>query len=65
MEAQWIPLNKHYSLLSHATVNDISETIFWPNEFNVPVTKGVVLKNPGVRKPTKAQQRNALLNDNN
>jgi len=65
VEAQFISINKHYSLASQTTGIAIPDTVFWPNEFNVPVTKGVVLKNHGVRKPTKAQKQNDLLNNNN
>ncbi len=65
VEAEMIPLQKHYSLVSHSTINEIPDTVFWPNEFNIPVTKGPVRKNTGVRKPTKAQRKSELLKNNN
>ena len=65
VDAEFISLHKHYTLASHSMVNEIPDTVFWPNEFNVPVTKGIVLKNDKVRKPTKAQKQNELLNNNN
>ncbi|MEI7736186.1 MAG: GLPGLI family protein [Ferruginibacter sp.] len=63
-DAQWIPLNKHYTLATYTTVNEIPDAVFWPNEFNVPVKKGIVLRNLGVRKPAKAEKRNEIINSN-
>ncbi|MEO5942533.1 MAG: GLPGLI family protein [Ferruginibacter sp.] len=68
VDAENIPLQKHYLLISQAAVTDIPDTIFWPNEFNTTAfTIARDLKKRSKQEmttPTKSQKRDELLKNN-
>ncbi|MBC6113214.1 hypothetical protein H7U22_22645, partial [Pedobacter sp. CCM 8938] len=63
VEADFLPFNTHYKLLSYDTQSPIDDAVFEPNEFKQPFEKGPVLKSiyGKGRQKTKLENQQEIL----
>jgi GLPGLI family protein len=66
IEADWLPVNEHFSLLTYDMPSSVDEKIFMPAIFKQPMVKGGLLKS--IKTPstkTKLEKQQDLINQNN
>jgi GLPGLI family protein len=61
VEADNIPLKKHYTLDTYSANTNIADKNFWPNEFNEKFQEGAPLVKTGDQKINKTQKQAELL----
>lgn len=62
VEADYIPLNKHYILSAYDTKRDLPDNIFWPSVFNNPFLKTMDLNKANLpAKPNRKSKQLELL----